>query len=580
MRLSRRPPLPLPPQDLQAPEFGQFDGPMLSKVLGERHQDLIRNLAELREELRQQSERQVIHLHEFREQRAIQASKFEDVIEVAKRSHPHLKHVATHLESVQEPLPKVAPIAPNAPRVPKTVNCDDIRAMHVVQGTRLACFSGSSQPSTGSQGASGTEPPTKSQKYLGVSTLAPAQEGMFKRIVCSHQFDITSGLLVILNAICMAAELEWFGRIAAAELGLAPAIGDRWPDDVFNFSEHFFCIAFTIEVICRILAFRMNFFKRRSNWLDSFVVTSALLENYFLAYVGMSMPDVTALRLLRLVKLTKAVRVVRMMRFFHPLRILVVSVAASVGSLWWSVVLLTICQFIASIGMTQFLHDFIVDPRQDQDLRLQVNQYFGSWSNSMLTMWQITLAPGAWVGIGRTLIFEVSYHYIWFFVAYVWVVTFAVIRVITAIFLQQTMRAVSKDDDIANHEQVVKQNRDMAMIRQIFEEKDRDGGGDLNRCEFASVFEDPRSKRWLNELGMEVSHVSSLFQLMDDGDGLITYDEFISGVLRLRGGARTVDLATLLLESKRIRSMLAQIDDHVCTLANGDEDAGNGGANQ
>jgi len=100
--------------------------------------------------------------------------------------------------------------------------------------------------------------------------------------------------------------------------------------------------------------------------------------------------------------------------------VLVISIAASVGALGWSVVFLALVQIIASILMTQVLHDYIMDPSNPLEVRKDVFAYFGRFSNSMLTMFETTLAPGAWSYIGRIIIFQVSPWYALFFVPYGW----------------------------------------------------------------------------------------------------------------------------------------------------------------
>lgn len=45
-----------------------------------------------------------------------------------------------------------------------------------------------------------------------------------------------------------------------------------------------------------------------------------------------------------------------MMRVFEKLRILMLSIASSVGALGWSIVFLSLLQIMASVGMTQVVH--------------------------------------------------------------------------------------------------------------------------------------------------------------------------------------------------------------------------------
>ena len=82
---------------------------------------------------------------------------------------------------------------------------------------------------------------------------------------------------------------------------------------------------------------------------------------------------------------------------------------------------------------------------EDEGVQREVHKYFGHFTTSMLTMFEITIAPGAWGKVGRLLIFDVSWHYAFFFLLYVWGVTFAMVRIISAIFLKVTLAAAASD---------------------------------------------------------------------------------------------------------------------------------------
>ena len=56
---------------------------------------------------------------------------------------------------------------------------------------------------------------------------------------------------------------------------------------------------------------------------------------------------------------------------------------------------------IASIFMTQLLLDLQLDETQDLELRKKVYTWYGTWSRSALTMFEMTLAPGAWAKSGN-----------------------------------------------------------------------------------------------------------------------------------------------------------------------------------
>merc|ERR1712176_768032 len=65
---------------------------------------------------------------------------------------------------------------------------------------------------------------------------------------------------------------------------------------------------------------------------------------------------------------------------------------------------------------------------------------------------------------------------------------------------------------------------------------------------------------------IEVADLELLFDLMDDGDGKVTFDELVGGLSRLRGNARSIDLVTLIYRSMRLEDELKNMRDNVDAL--------------
>merc|ERR1712048_1504757 len=106
------------------------------------------------------------------------------------------------------------------------------------------------------------------------------------------------------------------------------------------------------------------------------------------------------------------------------------------------------------------LRPFMEDDAIDRDLRNFIFNRFGTWTNAMLTIFEVTMSPGGFVQY-RRLYEEVHPLFGIFFVVYVCLVTFAVVRVITAMFLKTTLAAASNDDA---RSLVEKQKRQAAEI--------------------------------------------------------------------------------------------------------------------
>lgn len=189
--------------------------------------------------------------------------------------------------------------------------------------------------------------------------------------------------------------------------------------------------------------------------------------------------------------------------------------------------------------------------------------FYGSFSRSIFTMFEITIAPGTWAANGRDVIFKVSRYYAIFLMGYLALVSFAMIRVITAIFLKDTLALAAKDGEIV----MANANRDPKYVKQIwdvFQKIDVDKSGTLSMHELKVMLKDDQTQAWLKALGIIPHEVKGLFTLMDDGDDEISFCEFITGIMRLKDPK--VDLATILYENKKLLGCVIAVGSKVDKL--------------
>merc|ERR1719379_3091694 len=112
-------------------------------------------------------------------------------------------------------------------------------------------------------------------------------------------------------------------------------------------------------------------------------------------------------RLLRLFRLVKILRVLRGMSSVRPLRLLLVSIVSSISTLLWSILFLCAIQLLTALLVTQVLYPNIMDADIDLEMREELYHYFGRFSYSMFTMFEITMFVGRWGQLARLLIFNV-----------------------------------------------------------------------------------------------------------------------------------------------------------------------------
>merc|ERR1711948_236408 len=92
-----------------------------------------------------------------------------------------------------------------------------------------------------------------------------------------------------------------------------------------------------------------------------------------------------------------------------------------------------------------------------------------------------------------------------------------------------------------------------AKLRDFFNAADTSGDGRLTVDELQDMLDDPGVVAWLKALELEVFEVVGLFKLLDDnGDGTVSYEEFLGGAVRLKGNARAIDSILIMHEQHKI----------------------------
>lgn len=65
-----------------------------------------------------------------------------------------------------------------------------------------------------------------------------------------------------------------------------------------------------------------------------------------------------------------------------------------------------------------------------------------------------------------------------------------------------------------------------------------------------AMLENPRVKAYFETLDLAVHEGTALFHILDNGDGEVTLEEFIDGILRCKGPARAIDQVAMQADLK------------------------------
>merc|ERR1719336_1293902 len=136
-----------------------------------------------------------------------------------------------------------------------------------------------------------------------------------------------------------------------------------------------------------------------------------------------------------------------MMHLFSSLRVLVHTIAASFMSLLWSMTILFLLMLLGALFLCQMLGTAITDQSISEDTRRWIYSMYGTSSRAFYTMVEVTFS-GGWPNYSRRIVEEVGWGYSFFFCGYAICVVFAITRVISALFLKDTMQGAANDAEM------------------------------------------------------------------------------------------------------------------------------------
>merc|ERR1712054_429385 len=116
---------------------------------------------------------------------------------------------------------------------------------------------------------------------------------------------------------------------------------------------------------------------------------------------------------------------------------------------------------------------------------------------------------------------NVNEWWAFFFVVYKCSIGFAVVQVITSVFIQQTFKVASRDEEVMIADKKAEAKAYITNIEHLFDAMDDSHDGVLTHEEFTVVMEDRRVRTWFDAIGVDME-ASALFSLLDeDQDGVV-----------------------------------------------------------
>jgi len=393
------------------------------------------------------------------------------------------------------------------------------------------------------------------------------------RLTTHKGYEMFSGTLIVLNSIFLGFQTQYLAEMYIDNASRNEPLGD--PPDVFFAFHCIFCVLFAIELGLRWVADGLlEFFKHEEMWwniLDIVVVVSSALEvlmELIATATGREKSDalqnVSVIRVLRVVRIVRVARVIRVMKFFRELRMMIYSILGCVKNLMWVIIVLLMTFYMFGVGFTTAACDYLDSSEKWNDEQYEVLvDSFGTIDKSIISLFMSMSGGNDWEVYYSSLLW-LPIYYRMAFLLFIAFSTFAVVNIVTGVFVESALGANIKDRDIVVHEELEEKKAYMASMQEIFEEMDEEGNGTISLAEFEHKLKDERVIAYFNALKLDVSEASKVFHLLDhDRSDEVGIDEFLTGCWNLQGESRSLDIKIMEMEVDDVEHKVDGLQDEI-----------------
>lgn len=370
---------------------------------------------------------------------------------------------------------------------------------------------------------------------------------MIRRITRSTAFFVTTTTVICVNTVLIGFETEWNKG------------GIGW-----TIVEVFFLTCYTCELLLRVAAEKLRS-ALRDNWLrfDAMVLAVAYLDICLFSPLMSDEGNAKQMAMvLRVVRLMKLARIVRLLRFFKELWLLVASFISAFKTLTWTFLLLLMVIYIFGILFVKLLGQ--------ETEHEEVRELFGTLPSAMFTLFQIMTLEG-WPEITRMLWKTDEWFMTVGVLAFIMVTTFAILNTVLAVIVEHTLtEATEQRDDMVKKAQA-QLHHAVDRLVDLYNSADSNNDGVLTKLEFVKALTGPETRKLLQgmELGedftcLDAEEVGILFDTIDvDDSGELTPQEFVKGILQMRGAAKARGVfelhCDLLKSTRRLQESVTEV---------------------
>jgi len=373
------------------------------------------------------------------------------------------------------------------------------------------------------------------------SSMKSARRRWSEGVVDSMRFEMLCGIVILANAIAIGWRQDALIRDA---MGGAGGHFCHTCADVVNY---LLVLVFVLEIAFRIYAKRLRyFFGREWKWN----VADSVLATYCIIEFAASRTYKPYFQIVRTLRLVRVVRAIRSVRVFRDVRLMVCSLSQSLVPLFSAFALLFGVIYVFSICFMYGATIYVEQVGARADVVSELRRNYGKLSTTMYTLLLAISNGRDWNELAAPLC-QIHWGFQALFMFYVLFVVIGVLNVLTSIFVERARELSKLDRDLATQGELASQEAFITQMRTIFEEVDDEKYGRITWQKFRDYLRSDRAQAFLATQQLDTSDAARLFSLMEvDDAGAVSVEEFALGCMRLRGPAKSSDVALLLREAK------------------------------
>jgi len=285
--------------------------------------------------------------------------------------------------------------------------------------------------------------------------------------------------------------------------------------------------------------------------VDVFLLAHSIFEFIMGLSKGLEAQNQKNVRMVRVVRIVRNVRIVRVMRLVGELRTMLYAIFGCFRALIGLICLLVLILYFFAVFFTQGATEYKSNYGIGADARME--RYYGNLSLSMFTLYKAMTAGVAWGDVLQVLMDRMHWFYVMLFLLFISFALFAVLNVVTGVFVESALRRTQEEEETRLEEEARVRSMTVGKIRDLFCEIDADASGTVSIDEFMDALNDEYVMGCFELLDIETSEAEQLFHLLDpDSEGTVEIEEFVKGCLRLKGEAKSIDIAILMCETRRL----------------------------